>query len=90
MLSRLIGSKAFLILLKFLQSLNLKKTTWIYTIYISDKFNFKKLILLLMKIVIIIFNIIINIIVIKNSNEKELFILGWFNEFNWTKFSLIQ
>jgi hypothetical protein len=31
------------------------------------------------KIVIIIFNIIINIIVIENSNEKELFILGWFN-----------
>ena len=44
-------------------------------IYISDKSNFKKLISLLMKIVIIIFNIIINIIVI----EKELFILGWFN-----------
>jgi hypothetical protein len=34
---------------------------------------------LLMKIVIIIFNIIINIIVIENSNEKEFFILGWFN-----------
>ena len=32
-----------------------------------------------MKIVIIIFNIIINIIVIENSNEKEPFILGWFN-----------
>ena len=32
-----------------------------------------------MKIVIIIFNIIINIIVTENSNEKELFILGWFN-----------
>jgi hypothetical protein len=33
-----------------------------------------------MKIVIIIFNIIINnIIVIENSNEKELFIIGWFN-----------
>jgi hypothetical protein len=29
-----------------------------------------------MKIVIIIFNIIINIIVIGNSNEKKLFILG--------------
>jgi hypothetical protein len=29
-----------------------------------------------MKIVIIIFNIIINIIVIENSNEKELFIFG--------------
>jgi hypothetical protein len=29
-----------------------------------------------MKIVIIIFNIIINIIVIENSNEKELFIIG--------------
>jgi len=29
-----------------------------------------------MKIVIIIFNIIINIIVIENINEKELFILG--------------
>jgi len=29
-----------------------------------------------MKIVIIIFNIIINIIIIENSNEKELFILG--------------
>jgi hypothetical protein len=28
-----------------------------------------------MKIVIIIFNIIINIIVIENSNEKELFII---------------
>ena len=32
-----------------------------------------------MKIVIIIFNIIINIIVIENSNEKEFFILRWFN-----------
>jgi hypothetical protein len=32
-----------------------------------------------MKIVIIIFNIIINIIVIENSNEKELFIIEWFN-----------
>ena len=32
-----------------------------------------------MKIVIIIFNIIINIIVIENSNEKELFIIGGFN-----------
>jgi hypothetical protein len=29
-----------------------------------------------MKIVIIIFNIIINIIVIENSNEKEFFIFG--------------
>jgi len=29
-----------------------------------------------MKIVIIIFNIIINIIVIENSNEKEHFIIG--------------
>jgi len=29
-----------------------------------------------MKILIIIFNIIINIIVIENSNEKELFIIG--------------
>ena len=28
-----------------------------------------------MKIIIIIFNITINIIVIKNSNEKELFII---------------
>jgi hypothetical protein len=33
---------------------------------------------LLMKIVIII-NIIINIIIIENSNKKELFIFGWFN-----------
>jgi len=32
-----------------------------------------------MKITIIIFNIIINIIVIENSNEKEFFILEWFN-----------
>ena len=32
-----------------------------------------------MKIVIIIFNIIINIIAIGNSNEKKLVILGWFN-----------
>jgi hypothetical protein len=31
---------------------------------------------MLMKIVIIIFNIIINIIVIENSNENEFFILG--------------
>jgi hypothetical protein len=31
-----------------------------------------------MKIVIIIFNIIINIIVIENSNEKEFFIIEWF------------
>jgi len=29
-----------------------------------------------MKIVIIIFNIIINIIFIENNNEKELFIIG--------------
>jgi hypothetical protein len=29
-----------------------------------------------MKIVIIIFNIIINIIVIENSNEKKLFVIG--------------
>jgi hypothetical protein len=29
-----------------------------------------------MKIVIIIFNIVINIIVIENSNEKEFFIIG--------------
>jgi hypothetical protein len=50
--------------------------------YISDKFNFTKLISLLMKIVIIIFNIIINIIVIENSNENELFILEWFNKLN--------
>jgi hypothetical protein len=35
--------------------------------------------ILLIKIVIIIFNIIINIIVIENSNEKKLFIIGWFN-----------
>jgi hypothetical protein len=76
MLSRL---KASLGLLKFLQSINMKKTTWIQTLYISDKSNFKKLISLLMKIVIIIFNIIINIIVIENSNEKEPFIIGWFN-----------
>jgi hypothetical protein len=79
MLSRLMESKASFILLKFLQSINMKKATWIQTIYISDKSNFKKLISLLMKIVIIIFNIIINIIVIENSNEKELFIIGWFN-----------
>jgi len=32
-----------------------------------------------MKIVIIIFNIIINIIVIENSNEKKFFIFEWFN-----------
>jgi hypothetical protein len=32
-----------------------------------------------MKIVIIIFIIIINIIFIENSNEKDIFILGWFN-----------
>ena len=32
-----------------------------------------------MKIVIIIFHNIINIIVIENSNEKEPFIIGWFN-----------
>jgi hypothetical protein len=32
-----------------------------------------------MKIVIIIFNIIINIVIIENCNEKKLFIMGWFN-----------
>jgi len=32
-----------------------------------------------MKMIIIIFNIIINIIVIENCNEKELFIIEWFN-----------
>ena len=79
MLSRLMESKASLVLLKFIQSINMKKTTLIYTIYISDKSNFKKLISLLMKIVIIIFSIIINIIVIENSNKKYLFIFGWFN-----------
>jgi len=79
MLSKLMESKTSLVLLKFLQSINMKKTTWILTIYISDKSNFKKLISLLMKIEIIIFNIIINIIVIENSNEKKSFIIGWFN-----------
>ena len=79
MLLRPMGSKVSIVLLKFLQSINMKKTIWILTIYISDKSNFKKLISLLMKIVIIIFNIIINIIVIENNNEKKLFILGWFN-----------
>jgi hypothetical protein len=73
-------SKASIVLLKFLQSINIKKNNMnINHIYISDKSNFKKLISLLMKIVIIIFNIIINIIVIENSNEKELFIIEWFN-----------
>jgi hypothetical protein len=43
-----------------------------------------------MKIVIIIFNIIINIIVIENSNEKELFMLEWFNSLNWIRFNFIQ
>jgi hypothetical protein len=43
-----------------------------------------------MKIVIIIFNIIINIIVIENRNEKELSILRWFNLLNWIRFNLIQ
>ena len=65
--------KLYIVLLKFLQNINMKKK--IYTIYISDKSNFKKLISLLMKIVIIIFNII----AIENSNEKKLFIIGWFN-----------
>jgi len=32
-----------------------------------------------MKIVIIFFNISISIIVIENSNEKDIFILGWLN-----------
>jgi len=73
-------SKASIVLLKFLQSINIKKNNMnINHIYISDKSNFKKLISLLMKIVIIIFNIIINIIVIENCNEKELFIIEWFN-----------
>jgi hypothetical protein len=80
MLSRLMKSKASIVLLKFLQSINIKKNNMnINHIYISDKSNFKKLISLLMKIVIIIFNIIINIIVIENCNEKELFIIEWFN-----------
>jgi len=35
-----------------------------------------------MKIVITIFNIIINIIVIENNNEKEIFIFGCFNKSN--------
>ena len=72
MLSRLMESKVSLVLLKFLQSINLKKTT----IYISDKSNFKKLISLLIKIVVIIFNIIINIIIVENSNKKKAF-------YNW-------
>jgi hypothetical protein len=71
MLSRLMKSKASIVLLKFLQSLNMKKQhEYKLYIYISDKSNFKKIISLLMKITIIIFNIIINIIVIGNSNEK--------------------
>jgi len=80
MLLRLMGSKTSLVLLKFLQSINMKKNNMnINHIYISDKSNFKKLISLLIKTVIIIFNIIINTIVIENSNEKELFMLWWFN-----------
>jgi hypothetical protein len=43
-------SKISFILLKFLQSINLKKKHEYKTIYINDKSNFKKLILLLMKI----------------------------------------
>ena len=58
-------SKTFLILLKFLQSINMKKKHEYKTIYTSDKSNFKKLISFLIKIVIIFFNII----VIENSNE---------------------
>jgi len=79
MLLRLMGSKTSLVLLKFLQSINMKKNNMnINHKYISDKSNFKKLISLLIKTVII-FNIIINTIVIENSNEKELFMLWWFN-----------
>jgi hypothetical protein len=73
MLLRLIESKASLILLKFLQSINMKKNNMNikYKPYILViNLILKKLISLLMKIIIIIFNIIINIIVIKNSNEK--------------------
>ena len=81
MLSRLMKSKASLVLLKFLQSINMKKNNMninhIYILVIN--LILKKLISLLMKIVIIIFNIIINIIVTENSNEKELFIFEWFN-----------
>ena len=62
--------KASLILLKFLQNINMKKNNMNIN---YNKSNFKKLISLLMKIVIINFNIIINIIVIENSNEKEFF-----------------
>ena len=40
-------------------------------IYISDKSNFKKLIPLLMKIVIIIFNIIISILLLKIVMKKS-------------------
>ena len=70
MLSRLMESKTSPVVLKFLQSINMKKNNMNINHIISDKFNFKKLISLLMKIVIIIFNIIINIIGIENSNEK--------------------
>ena len=69
MLSRLMESKASLVLLKFLQIINMKKNNMNINHYISDKSNFKKLISLLMKIIIIIFNIIINIIVIENNNK---------------------
>jgi type III secretory pathway component EscU len=73
------GSKASIVLLKFLQSINIKKQHKYKPYILVINLILKKLISLLMKIVILIFNIIINIIVIENSNEKKLLILGWFN-----------
>jgi type III secretory pathway component EscU len=70
MLSRLMRSKSSLILLKFLQSINIKKKHEYKPYILVINLILKKLISLLMKIIIIIFNIIINIIVIENSNEK--------------------
>jgi hypothetical protein len=43
---------------------NKKKQHKYKTIYISDKFKFKKIIAMLMKIIIIVFNIFINIILL--------------------------
>jgi hypothetical protein len=64
MLSRLMKSKTSYVLFKFLQSTNIKGNNININYNISDKFNFLKIITILIKIVTIIFYIIINMIIL--------------------------
>jgi len=64
MLSRLMKSKTSYVLFKFLQNTNIKGNNININYNISDKFNFLKIITILIKIVTIIFYIIINMIIL--------------------------